>query len=50
MYSMFVTPEVSRGDRSIEASEEQPWNIHDISVTFEVFRPERPTEASEEQP
>ena len=47
---MPVTLEVSRPERSREASEEQPENMEPMYVTLEVSRPERSREASEEQP
>ena len=50
MEDMPVTFEVSRGDRSREASFEQPSNMEDMPVTFEVSRPDRSREASFEQP
>ena len=47
---MSVTREVSRCERSREASEEQPANIPLILVTCEVSRCERSREGSAEQP
>ena len=45
-----VTCEVSRCERSREASEEQLQNMSLMSMTFEVSRCERSREASEGQP
>ena len=43
---MLVALEVSRGDRSREAREEQPSNMKDMSVTLEVSRPDRSIDAT----
>ena len=50
MSSMLVTWEVSKPDRSREASFEQPSNMPPMSVTLEVSRPDRSREESDEQP
>ena len=47
---MRVTREVSKWERSRDASDEQLQNIHPMSVTCEVSQPERSRDASEEQP
>ena len=40
MDPMPVTDEVSQPERSREASDEQPWNMYDISATLEVSQAE----------
>ena len=50
MLCMFVTFEVSKDDRSSDASDEQPQNILNILVTEEVSRDDRSSDVSDEQP
>ena len=50
MKYMSVTLDVSRPDRSREASDEQSENMRDMFPTFDVSRPDRSREASFEQP
>ena len=47
---MSVTSEVSKRERSRDASDEQPENIPLMSVTSEVSSGERSSEESEEHP
>ena len=50
MQDMLLTPEVSRPERSMEASEGHLSNMLDMLLTPEVSRPERSREVSFEQP
>ena len=50
MYHMSVTLEVSRCERSMEASARQPSNISRMSVTRDVSRPERSMDSISSKP
>ena len=47
---MLVTAEVSKLERSSDASDEQPSNMELMSLTFDVFHFDTSREVSDEQP